>query len=385
MTPRIRIALVGWYPLASGRGIIGGSEAHMAYLIQGLTRREDVELHVVTRRAVGLARPATVPNGLTVHLTLRARFQRLMFYRLDLARLTEVIRRLHPDVVHGQGSGLYADAAVACGLPHVVTVHGIIYREATLEQTWRDRMSFALDARYERYVLGRAREIIAYSPYAAEECVHLAPEARVHQVDNPVDDRYFALSREPEPAMLFCPARLRPLKGILTLLQAFELVHREFPRARLEIAGETHVYPSYAAQCRAFVQQAGLSSAVEFLGWVENGLVRSEHERAAVMVLASQQENAPLSIVEAMASGRPVVATRVGGVPSLVSEGKTGFLVPPNAPVPLAEALLRLLRDPAGARAMGRAARAEALRRFHPDAVAAQTVAVYRRILRRDA
>lgn len=373
--------MLGWYPPASGRGVIGGSEAHVVYLLGGLTRRPDVEMHVVARRSTGpVTGAAHSANGLSVHLTSRARFQRLMFYRLDVARLTGEIRRLRPDVVHGHSTSLYADAAISSGIPHVITVHGIIYREAALEQGWRDRLSFALDALYERHNLRRAQHIIAYSPYAAEECARLAPRARIHRIDNPVDERYFALAGEPEPGVILCPARLRPLKGILTLLQAFALVHREFPRARLRIAGETHVYPDYAAQCRAYVRQAGLDDAVEFLGWRDDAAMREEYTRAAIMVLASQQENAPLSIVEAMASGRLVVATRVGGIPSQVSEGRTGLLVPPNAPEPLAEALLRLLRDPTLARQMGQEGRAEALRRFHPDAVAEQTAALYRHI-----
>ena len=384
MKARIKVAMVGWYPLGSGRGIIGGSESHMAYLVSGLARREDVEVHVVTRRAVGSAEGIRSAHGVTVHRTPRARWQRLMFYRLDVARLINILRALQPDIAHGQGSGLYADAAIASGFPHVITVHGIIYREATLEQGWRDRLSFALDARYERHVLRRAREIIAYSPYAAEECALLAPQARVHRIDNPVDERYFTLEGEPEPGVIFCPARLRPLKGILTLLQAFSLVHREFPRARLRIAGETDVYPAYAAQCRDYARQAGLGDAVEFLGWQDSDQMRAEYRRAAVVALASQQENAPLSIVEAMAAARPVVATRVGGVPSLVAEGRTGLLVPPNAPGPLADALLRLLRDQTLAQEMGREGREEALRRFHPDAVAAQTVALYRRLIGRE-
>jgi len=384
MNARIKVAMVGWYPLGSGQGIIGGSESHMAYLVSGLARREDVEVHVVTRRAVGSTEGIYSAHGITVHRTPRARWQRLMFYRLDVARLTRALRALQPDIAHGQGSGLYADAAIASGFPHVITVHGIIYREATLEQGWRDRLSFALDARYERHVLRRAREIIAYSPYAAEECTFLAPQARVHRIDNPVDERYFTLEGEPEAGVIFCPARLRPLKGILTLLQAFSLVHREFPRARLRIAGETDVYPAYAAQCRDYVRQAGLGDAVEFLGWQDGDQMRAEYRRAAVVALASQQENAPLSIVEAMAAARPVVATRVGGVPSLVAEGRTGLLVPPNAPEPLADALLRLLRDQALAQEMGREGREEAWRRFHPDAVAAQTVALYRRLIGRE-
>jgi glycosyltransferase involved in cell wall biosynthesis len=372
--------MVSWYPPASGHGVIGGSQSHVVYLLGGLARRPELEMHVIARRSGGPVAGVQTANGLTVHLTPRARFQRLMLYRIDVARLVKEIRNLQPDVVHGHSTSLYADAAISSGIPHVITIHGIIYREARLERGVRDRLSFALDALYERYNMERTQHIIAYSPYAAEECAQLAPHARIHRIDNPVDERYFKLEGEPEPGVILCPARLRPLKGILTLLQAFAMVHRDFPQARLRIAGETHVYPDYAAQCREYVQREGLTDAVEFLGWQNEQTMRSEYSRAAIMVLASQQENAPLSIVEAMASRRPVVATRVGGIPSLVSEGRTGLLVPPNAPEPLAQALICLLRDPALAREMGQEGRAEALRRFHPDAVAEQTAALYHRI-----
>ena len=373
---RLRVAMLGWHPGTQGGRISGGSEAHVVYLAQGLARREDVEVHIITRKA---SIPAGVlhEDGLTVHCLPKARRQRLIFNQGDVRRLRGLVRSLKPDVVHGHGTAVFADAAISSGLPHVITPHGFLYREGPLEPTLQQRLVLTLDGWYERYNMRRVRHVIVYSSYAAEECKRLAPQARQHPIDNPVDERYFSIVAEPQPGLILCPARLRPLKGILTLLQAFERVSREVPEARLLISGESHVYPQYAAECFAFVRERQLGEQVEFSGWLDSEAMQHEYARASVMVLASRQENAPLSIVEAMAAARPVVATRVGGIPWQVSEGRTGLLVPPYNPEALAQALLQMLKEPARARDLGEEGRREALRRFHPDVVAGKTVALY--------
>jgi glycosyltransferase involved in cell wall biosynthesis len=96
-----------------------------------------------------------------------------------------------------------------------------------------------------------------------------------------------------------------------------------------------------------------------------------------VLVLASQQETSPMVIAEAMASGVPVVATRVGGIPYLVDDGRTGFLVGVGDVDALTARLSELLGDDAKRRAFGEAARARAAERFKPAAVAARVRDVY--------
>jgi glycosyltransferase involved in cell wall biosynthesis len=112
------------------------------------------------------------------------------------------------------------------------------------------------------------------------------------------------------------------------------------------------------------------------LGFVAHDELERLYDDAAVVVLPSYREGLPLAVIEAMAHGRPVVATRVGGIPELVIDGITGFLVEPGDRDGLRSALQRLLDDPALRRRMGAAARA-AVRRCSWDAVAAETVAAY--------
>jgi glycosyltransferase involved in cell wall biosynthesis len=96
-----------------------------------------------------------------------------------------------------------------------------------------------------------------------------------------------------------------------------------------------------------------------------------------VLVQPSRADNLPLSILEAMAAGLPVVGTRVGGIPELVVDGKTGLLVEPENPRALADALEQLAGDPERARELGRNGAARAAEHFSPDGIAARMVALY--------
>ena len=109
---------------------------------------------------------------------------------------------------------------------------------------------------------------------------------------------------------------------------------------------------------------------------------RDALSRLAVLVLSSWMENAPLAVLEAMAAGVPVVATRVGGVPELVPEG-AGQLVAPGDPAALAAAIARLLDDPALADAQAAAARAHVVRTGGADAMVERTLALYEDLLAR--
>ena len=98
--------------------------------------------------------------------------------------------------------------------------------------------------------------------------------------------------------------------------------------------------------------------------------IQARLREATALILPSLEDNCPMAILEAMAAGVPVIATRVGGVPELVEEGKTGFLCNPHEPASMAAAIERVLRDPAWAAAVARQARERARERFHPETIA---------------
>ena len=165
--------------------------------------------------------------------------------------------------------------------------------------------------------------------------------------------------RGPNPAgPAVIVARLNPEKDHATLLRAAGLARRADPTFRLEIAGDGPCLDDL----KALASELDLETTVRFLGTVDDvpGLLRE----ASVLVLSSLKEGISLTILEAMARGLPVVATRVGGNPEVVVDGETGLLVAPESPRELADALLKVRQDPAMARAFGDAGRERAERLF---------------------
>ncbi len=371
----MRVAMLGLYP-PNPDHIVGGVEAVTYFLSHALTTFPNVEIHAVTFRP-HLSRPQVLQHGdVVVYLLPTPRAGRLLWHRPSVRRLHRLLSVLSPDIVHSHGSTMYTAAAVSSSYPHVVTVHGIMAREAPTVWGWRRRLAREVDRWFERWVLAQAREIIAISPYVREAYPWL--RARFHLVENPVNPRFFDV---PEDAVatgnVLCVARVIPRKGVLTLIRAFARVAGDFPGAELHIAGETESFPEYAAACREEVRRRSLEHRIHFLGPLTPDDLADAYGRAQVVTLASVQETAPVVIAEALAAGRPVVATAVGGVPYMVRDKETGWLVPPGDDQGLARALAAALQNPERCVQMGRAARAEAQQRFHPLPLAEKHLHVY--------
>ena len=161
-------------------------------------------------------------------------------------------------------------------------------------------------------------------------------------------------------------ARLNPVKDQATLLRAMRRVIDTNPECHLTIAGDGPSRCDLEALCGAL----GLTRHVTFLGMRDD--VPAVLAGAGQFVLPSISEGVSLTLLEAMASGLPVVATRVGGTPEIVEHGITGYLVAPSAPEDLAAALLAIARNAEASAAMGRAGRARVERLFSLDATVAQ-------------
>lgn len=380
----MKVALLGPYPQSE---LAGGVDAVMRALVSGLVTRGDVDLHVVSS-VPGLRRPEVLrQHGWFLHRVPHLRGDRLLWHQPAVWPVRRALAEIAPDVVHAHMAGHYADAALRSGKPTLITLHGVVFREAALalaRAALPVRLRWQLDALFERWVIGRARDIIAISPYVAEEYRPFT-RARFHAIENPVADEFFTVP-EAVPGLLatprlLCVARVIPRKDILTLLAVFGRVLAAWPQAQLEIAGSTTADPQYAALCQNTAEGLGLIGKVHFLGDLNGRALLDAYARADVVLLTSRQETAPVAVAEAMAAGRPVVATSVGGLPFMVADGITGKLAAPADAAGFAQAVLSLLGDPDLRLACGRAARAAAEERFRLRKVVARTVDLYRQLL----
>jgi glycosyltransferase involved in cell wall biosynthesis len=212
-----------------------------------------------------------------------------------------------------------------------------------------------------------AAEATRFCPEVAGRIVRIPTAVRVDEYQRAVP----FVSRAPYILTL---ARLNGLKGHDVLLSAFQQVVESDPEIRLVIAGSG----SQRARLHAVTLALGLANRVTFLGEVDRGRVPALLAGCRFLVLASWSEGIPNVILEAMAAGKAVVATAVGGTPEVVADPERGRLVPPGDPTQLAQAMLDLLRDPARCSAMGEAGRAYVRRDHDVDRVVDQYEAVYR-------
>jgi glycosyltransferase involved in cell wall biosynthesis len=172
-------------------------------------------------------------------------------------------------------------------------------------------------------------------------------------------------------------ARLSEQKGLTYLIAAAPAILAAHPETHVLLVGDGPLREDLAAQARAL----GVDQRVHFVGYRANTV---DFLRAMdLFVLPSLYEGMPLSILEAMGAGLPVVATAVDGTPEAVVDGETGSLVPPADPMALAEAVNRVLADRSLAAAMGRAGRARAEEQFSETALIDRLGLVYRAVFRR--
>ena len=260
-----------------------------------------------------------------------------------LAGFVRAARRVDADLLHAHW--LPAGwVAARTGKPYVV-------------QVWGTDVALARRAPWlARRVLRGARLVIAASSDLAEQARELgAREIRVipSGVDLPGE-----VGEEAEPPEILYAGRLSPEKGVLELVEAARGMN-------LVVAGD--------GPLRARVPTAR--------GFVPHDELQQLYARAAVVVCPSRREGFGVACLEAMAHGRPVVATAVGGLLDLVVPGETGLVVPPRDPAALRAALERLLEDPDLRRRLGRAGRARAAERFSWKTVTDATLAAYAEVV----
>ena len=203
------------------------------------------------------------------------------------------------------------------------------------------------------------------------------PQERALCIPNGVDTDFFSSAARPSGApVILCVARMAPEKNHAMLLRAFARVLERLPRAILHLAGEGRV----KRELREMASTGTLRGKVHLHAGSTD--MRPLYHQAQVAVLASSTESMPNALLEAMACGLPVAATRVGGVPEIVEHEKTGLLVPPGDDEAMAAVLIRLLENETERTRLGRAGRARVLEHFSLRAMVGSHEQAYDLVLR---
>lgn len=378
MTPaRIRVLYF------SDAHTLGGAEEYLYLLMEGLDRRRfDIRFACTDENALQplIARLRSLPitvrtlSDRDAATTDRASWRNItMFWRFFRSQRVDIV---HFNLPHPFACRIPILAARLAGVPVLVATNHL----PTLSPqayTWKGRLLLRLAGRCLDMTIVESE----INRRLALDNLHLDP-TKTHTIYHGIDvsrfDRAFdrmALRREfglgSQAVIIGTVGRLTAQKAHDVFLRAAMLIKRRSPQARFLIVGDGELRERLERQARDW----GLSGDVHFTGYRRD--VPALLSLFDVFVLSSRFEGLPLSILEAMAAGKPVVATRVDGVPEAVVDGETGWLVPPGDAEVLADRILALIENPQRARMMGAAGRRRVESLFRKERMVAQTERLY--------
>ncbi|MEV0569925.1 glycosyltransferase [Dactylosporangium sp. NPDC050588] len=353
---------------------LGGTEKQIVMLADGLQRRgSDVTVVVLTGE--GPRSAALREAGVrTVYLgwTPRPGWRAVLCLLATFARLTRFLRETRPGLVHAFLFHSYVMAAPAARIARVPVV---IAGRRSLDDFKQGRRLALLTER----IATRMTHLLVANAYAVADCVRRTEKVtttKIKVIYNGLPDEAFADARpahiRSKRPVVLCVANFKRYKGHDHLLEAGRLLSDRGTPC-------TFVFAGGGEQRRALIRQATrLGVDLRMLGPRTD--VDRLLARADAVVLPSLTEGMSNAVMEAMAAGRPVIATAVGGSPELLANGR-GLLVPPRDPAGLADAIAGVLADPGRAQAMGRAARQWSRIHLHGDTMVDQHVDLYRGML----
>ncbi len=304
-----------------------------------------------------------------------------------LVKLYRAMRRQRPHIVHthtakagflGRVAARLARVPIVVHTYHGHVLHGYYGRLTTSVLRTMERALGRVTDRVIAVSQQTQRELLAYGVASGPKItvIPLGLNLDPYLGCAPLRDEFRSEVGMADGAPLVgIVGRLFQIKNHRLFLQAAARVAVQQPEARFAVVGDGIL----RSEMERHTQELGIAERVVFTGWRRD--LDRIYAGLDVLVVSSDNEGTPASTIEAMASGCPVVATRVGGMPELIVEGENGYLVPPRDPELMASALLRIIDDPATAFRMGQEARDMAVSRYSVERLVADTEALYQELL----
>ena len=374
---KIKVVMLGPYLYEPG-----GVMTHIRKLTKYLSHRTDVELHLVT---IGNENKQIESDNLNVYM-IKKSFPLPFSIPSLVWRLRRKIIEINPEIVHAQGS--FAPYSTAAALvrnkyPTLLTVHGIVARELKFYKGFNFIFSILIQILNERFVLSKILNIIVCSPQM-KVLVRKMTKSKVQVIQNGIDlediRNIQPHHKSIEPPSILYVGGLSKVKGIDVLLNAVPIIRKKNPNLHIYIAGSG----TEEGNLKKVVKKLNLEETVKFLGFISGDEKYSYYKSVDVCVFPSRYESFGIVLLEAMACGKPVVASNVGGIPFVVEDGKTGLLFESGNVEDLAEKVIFLLQNEELRKKMGEAGR-ERARGFTWERSAEMTMDVYKEVIENDA
>ena len=381
---KIKLAMLGPYPIDNNGYIKGGVQAVIVNMVKGLRKFEDLEIHIITAdHRINKDVYVTV-NGVNIHaVPLDKRFGNISLFLRTRKRICEKLDRISPDLVHTHMFGYYTLAALNSRHKKIlVSTHGISSwcPDVRYSITERCRRWFQ-DCIYKKCANG-ATSLIINSPYALE-CMKPfnLKEKNIYDLNNPISDKFFNIDNnfKNKYRILFV-GNICEEKGIMTVLRSINTLKRSFDQIKLALAGPI-IENGFYSKVTRFIKDNGLETFVYFLGQLNDDELKEEYKKASVFVFPTLQDVAPLALLQAMAAGKAIVATKTGGVPYIIDDGINGFLVQKKDSDSLANRIALFIDNNELHARLGANARKKALLNYTTDSVADKLYCIYKEFM----
>ncbi|MBN1187814.1 MAG: glycosyltransferase family 4 protein [Bacteroidales bacterium] len=366
----------------------GGVESALLNLLVGLQHITNIILHVLSFRDDILSDYIQVfSENITFHFIhnkktgLAGLFSIFVFERNIINDLYE---SLGCDLIHFQDSGPHLLALKGFDRSKVIiTVHGVFKEERRYQVGLMSYLKFTFKALVDSQMLPTFRNFIFISEYNRRQLRKIICFSEI--IPNPIHPKLFDLKAciERGNMNLIYTGAINRRKNLLFLLEVLCELRAEGKPMHLTVVGGSKE-SKYLNKVIDYIKNNDLSSSVDRLGWQTQTQVFEHLERSKAFVLPSLQESLPVSIIEAMAAGKVVIASDVGGICELIEQGKSGFLFPRNDKAKIKDILLKLYYDTDLQSAVSSSARKRAYETYLPEIVAKKTFEFYLKVLDRN-
>lgn len=344
------IVQIGSYPI-SPNCIQGGVEASVYGLVQELAKSHTVDVFDTPR--IGEKDRVERVGNLTIH-----RYVNSGTHNKDaVLRLSEMVRdivALGPSVCHIHGTSVFSKemyfALQRYGIKTIVTVHGLLHEEKKQalfrKPSLKTLYQFIVQSRDERQLLNAVPRIIVDTAYVEDKLrvYGLKHVPEMHVIPQGIDETFYSINCNPDNNIILCVGAIGPRKGHIYTVEMFNRLRAKGISAKLRIIGSLADQSYYA-----LLQQKIIDSPYASDISLEANLPREEllkaYASAKLFVLHSREESQGIVFAEAMATGLPVVATKVGGIPYVVEDGKSGLLCPYGDVAAMTEMVETLMQD----------------------------------------
>lgn len=360
----------------------GGVLTHVKYLHQKLAKLPEIKLYHLT---FGSKNITYEKNNVTYIEIKRMRWSKILFpFELlyDSHRLINHLKDINPDLTHIQSSiPLFSLVGLLIEKKYneLMTIHGYIREEYKTHQGFKKIINMIFGLPLEKLALSKVPYIIALTPQM-KRLLQKQTESKIFQIPNGIDMNYIytiksrRLSQHPS---IFFLGMLTKGKGLTDLINAFAQVHKCMSNLMLLIGGSG----PYEDELKKLVTKYHLDQHVKFLGFLDEEKKFSYMKSIDLFVLPSHWESFPIVILEAMACGKPIIATDVGGISYAVTNGANGYLYQSGNVDELTSKIITLLNDDKTRKQMGQFNLKKSLE-FDWDYIAEETKNVYHEIVK---